>query len=56
MIYLSGEVFLVNAVFGGGANSCTVTKIQDGTGRIAMKSTSKVQGRLMTCSLNSFDP
>ena len=56
VIYLSGEEFLVTAVFGGASNSCTVTKTQSGTGRIAMKSTSKVQGRLMTCSLNSFDP
>eukprot|EP00731_Ephydatia_muelleri_P011917 Em0006g811a len=56
VVYLSGEIFVVNASFGGGSNSCTVSIIQGGTGRISMKSTSKVQGRLMTCSLNSFDP
>eukprot|EP00731_Ephydatia_muelleri_P011811 Em0006g705a len=56
VVYLSGEVFLVTASFGGGANSCIVDKYGSGTGRIAMKATSKVQGRLMTCTLNSFDP
>ena len=55
VIYLSGENFLVTAVFGGVSNSCTVTYIQGGTGRISIKSTSNVQGRLMTCSLNSID-
>ena len=54
--YNSGDVFKVTAVFGGGvANSCTVVKLQDGTSHVTMKAESKVQGRVMTCSLKSLN-
>ena len=47
-------MFNVTAVFGGGVkNNCTVVKQQDGTSHVTMKARSQVQGRVMTCSLNS---
>ena len=55
IVYLSGEIFVVDAVYGESKN-CTAVAVGGGTGHIAMKATSNLKRRNMTyaCTLNGF--
>ena len=56
IVYLSGEIFVVDAVYGRGLNNCSAIAVGGGSGRIAMKATSNLKRRRMTyaCTLNGF--
>ena len=56
IVYLSGEIFVVDAVYGRGSKNCSATAVGGGSGRIAMKATSKLKRRNMmyACTLNGF--
>ena len=57
IVYLSGEIFVVDAVYGRGLNNCSAIAVGGGSGRIAMTATSNLKRRHMTyaCTLNVPD-